>query len=171
MSVRVVQVDESEKDEPGVEKAVTTIAGRTIETYARLERVDDIDGKTTDGVVEIEMLVPVLDEDAGEDDAYVFNRAIIDLGHASLKKYLKAIEPFADRARMPLEEAVPEVKPAARRAPSTSSAAKNAQRKAWNHRAKEWFRKTGVEFNEHGRIPAHLEAIYVENHPKDPKPE
>lgn len=167
MSVRVVQVDESQKDEPGVQKAVTTIGDQTIETYARLERVDDLDGKTTEDVVEIEMLIPVEDED-GEEGDYIFNRAVIDLGAASLKKYLKAIEPFADKAR--LAPAQP-----AKAAPAASSGGRvrNPEITAWNHRAKEWLRKTGLgdEVKDRGRLPAKLESIYVKANPDDPKPE
>ncbi|MFD4474723.1 histone-like nucleoid-structuring protein Lsr2 [Streptomyces sp. NPDC058471] len=163
MSVRVVQVDESQKDEPGVEKAVTTIAGRSIETYARLERVDDIDGKTTENVVEIQILVPVEDEDSDDpDNLYVYNRAVIDMGEASLTKYLKAISTYADKARL---------LPAQVQSTSAPVKGNHPELTKWNRRAKDWLRQAGHDVKERGRIPSHLEEIYSKNHPNDPKPE
>lgn len=165
MAIRVVQVDESQKDEPGVEKAVTIIADQRVETYARLERVDDLDGKTTQNVVEIQLLVPVEDEDAdhGDENLYIYNRCVIDLGEASITKYLKAIAPFADKARvMPQQAAV---------APAASTAGRSPKLTEWNRRAKQWLRNAGHDVKERGRIPTNLEEIYIKNHPEDPKPE
>jgi len=161
MSIRVVQVDESQKDEPGVEKAVTIIAGQHVESYARLERVDDMDGKTTENVTEIQMLVPVEDEDADDENLYIYNRLVIDMGEATLAKYLKAIGPFADKAR---------VIPATTTAPTPSVGTKNRLAE-WNRRAKEWLRDAGHEVKTHGRLPKNLEEIYMRKHPEDPKPE
>ncbi|MFF5973763.1 histone-like nucleoid-structuring protein Lsr2 [Streptomyces sp. NPDC012769] len=166
MSVRVVQVDESQKDEPGVEKAVTTIGGQSIETYARLERVDDLDGKTTEKVVEIQMLVPVEDEDAESDEpAYIYNRVVLDLGPANLSKYLKAIAPYADKGRIQPQSS------AAVTAPPAAGRTTTPEISAWNKRAKEWLRGAGHKVADRGRIPTTLEEIYVKNHPDDPKPE
>lgn len=170
MSVRVVPVDESQKDQPGVEKAVTTIGGQTIESYARLERVDDVDGKTTDNVVEIEMLIPVEDEDSDDpDNLYIFNRALIDLGEANMIKYMKAIAPFADKARLapPQEQGT-----ATPSAPAKRSRAYHPKLTEWNRRVKKWLREEAGhdEVKDRGRVPAHLEEIYVKNHPDDPKP-
>lgn len=171
MSIRVVQVDESKKDEPGVEKAVTTIAGRSIETYARLERVDDMDGKTSENVVEIEILVPVEDEDAehGSDNLYIFNRAAIDLGEASLTKYLKLIGPYADKARL-LQPETPQAPPAKAKSKSGAKGG-HPELTEWNRRAKKWLSEAGHEVKERGRVPTHLEDIYIKHHPRDPKPE
>ncbi|MFE6223054.1 hypothetical protein [Streptomyces sp. NPDC057854] len=164
MAVRVVQVDESQKDEPGVEKATTTIGGLTLTTYARLERVDDIDNKTTENVVEVEMLIPVEDEDAEEDGpTFIFNRAVVDMGEATLRKYLKAIEPFAEKARLVVATPKPQAAP--------TGAARSRELTEWGHRAKKWLRGAGHEVKDRGRVPAHLEAIYVKNNPDDPKPE
>jgi len=166
MSIRVVQVDDSQKDEPGVQEAVTRIGDLVLTTYARLERVDDYDEKTSKDVVEIEMLIPVEDEDAdveAGDSPYIFNRAVIDLGPASLKAYRKAIEPFADKARL-----VPAAKSAASAAPRAS---RSTEVTDWNHRAKAWLRKAGHEVKDRGRVPANLEEIYIKNNPNDPKPE
>lgn len=163
MAVRAVQVDESEKGKPDVQEAVTKVGDLTLTTYVRIERVDDVDGKTTQGVTEIEMLIPVEDEDAEEGDSpYIYNRAVIDLGNVNLKKYLKAIEPFADKSRL-----VPAKAPM----PAPSGASRSKELTEWGHRAKKWLRKAGHEVKDRGRVPAHLEEIYVENNPEDPKPE
>ncbi|GHG09559.1 Lsr2 family protein [Streptomyces hydrogenans] len=167
MSIRVVQVDESQKDEPGVEEAVTTIGGLTLTTYARLERVDDYDEKTVEDVVEIRMLIPVEDEDADEDSGspYIFNTAVIDLGPASVKAYLKAIAPFADKARL-VTATSKSPAPAGR-----TSRGSSRELTEWGHRAKKWLRGAGHEVKDRGQVPRALEEIYVKNNPEDPKPE
>ncbi|WP_189952678.1 Lsr2 dimerization domain-containing protein [Streptomyces roseolus] len=148
-----------------MERATTTIGGLTLTTYARLERVDDIDGKTTENVVEVEMLIPVEDEDAEEDGpAYIFNRAVVDMGEATLKRYLKVIEPYAEKARLlPATPSTPQA--------ASTGASRSRELTEWGHRAKKWLRGAGHEVKDRGRVPAHLEAIYVKNNPNDPKPE
>ncbi|WP_432112891.1 hypothetical protein [Streptomyces sp. S1] len=171
MSVRVVQVDESQKDEPGVEEAVTTIAGHTIKTYARLERVDDYDGKTVEGVTEIEILVPVEDEDAEEEGVFVYNRVLVDLGKANFAKYIKAITPFVDKGRVaPAPTPAPEPSSAPRKSSRASGKAKGTELTEWSRRAKAWLRSNNYEVKDHGRIPNNLAETYVTHNPSDPKP-
>ncbi|MGW1076681.1 hypothetical protein [Streptomyces sp. NPDC002537] len=117
MAVKFVQVDESQKGEPGVEEAVTTtvVGGQTLttKTYGRLERHDDLDPSVTEDVFLTEILIPVMgteEYETGEMNedgtatlasrqCLTYERRELDLGAESLKKLHEALQPFADVSR------------------------------------------------------------------------
>ncbi|MEU4209436.1 hypothetical protein AB0F13_05420 [Streptomyces sp. NPDC026206] len=120
MAVKFVPVGEDQKDEPGVEEAVTTttIGGQTITTtsYGRLIRHDDLMPDTTEGVFSVELLVPEMgteEYETGEvhEDGTTpkialrpcvsYTRREVDLGQESFEKYLEVVKPFADASREP----------------------------------------------------------------------
>ncbi|MDX2689286.1 histone-like nucleoid-structuring protein Lsr2, partial [Streptomyces scabiei] len=155
MALRVTPVDASKKDEEGVEEAKTFIAGQTITTYARLERVDDLDGETTEDVQTVEFLL--WDDTEGK----VIERREIDLCAENRKKFVEAMRPYVDASREVTQPAT---------APKQSTGTSAAQSQ-WLQRAKEWLRNAGHEVKDRGRVPQNLIDIYLKNNPNDPRPE
>ncbi|GAA0447057.1 hypothetical protein ACFQ2B_06650 [Streptomyces stramineus] len=117
MAVKFVQVEEAQKDEPGVEEAVTTtvIGGQTITTttYGRLIQHDDLKPDVTEDVLLVEVLIPVMSTEEyetgemNEDGSpaiavkpcLVYERRELDMGPETLKEYLEALQPYAAVSR------------------------------------------------------------------------
>ncbi|MFE6739872.1 hypothetical protein [Streptomyces tubercidicus] len=134
MAKRFEPVDESQKDEEGVQEAESriTVNGQEIvtKTYGRVVTHDDMDHSITEDVFTVKLQVPVLENveyETGElnDDGTkklglreeLFHVEYkIDLGKESLAKYKEALQPFFARA-----EKVEEPKPKKRGRPRSSS--------------------------------------------------
>ncbi|MEX2980829.1 hypothetical protein [Streptomyces sp. C36] len=113
MAVKFEQVDESVKDEPGVEPVLVPLGEQEITTYWRKMRHDDLNPEVTDGVYTVEILVPVMSteeyetgeelEDGSQEIAtrpcLTHERREVDLGKESLEKYFEALAPFIAVAR------------------------------------------------------------------------
>ncbi|MFF5125752.1 hypothetical protein ACFY41_02265 [Streptomyces syringium] len=117
MAVKFVQVDESEKGEPGVEEAVTTtvVGGQTLTTttYGRLLQHDDLKPDVTEGVFSVELLVAAKgteEYDTGEQNedgspkiamrpCVIYERREVDMGEETFKEYLEALQPYVAASR------------------------------------------------------------------------
>ncbi|MER7987751.1 hypothetical protein ABTY53_19530 [Streptomyces noursei] len=122
-----IQVDESQKNEPGVQEVITPVpVGSEVvkkATYWRSILQDDLDPQATDGVTTVKLAVPALVEEeyeTGETNedgtAKLGVRQVrdtqwyeIDLSEANVAALQEAVKPFTDVART-IE--APTVKPA-----------------------------------------------------------
>lgn len=174
MATNANQVDASRKDEPGVKEVKTNIPGvGDVTAYFLVEKVDDVDTKTTEDVETLKLSVPVEDfeeveetDDEGnvkEDDEgnpvmkkERFFKVVhyeVDMGKASREKLEKALVPFLKNAR---EAQAPVI----RGSQGTLTAAKSGS----SHdlaAIREWAKNAGHEVAEKGRIAAKvIEAYY-----------
>ncbi|MFI0207070.1 MULTISPECIES: histone-like nucleoid-structuring protein Lsr2 [Streptomyces] len=152
VAVKLIPVGESGKDEPGVHEAVTEIAGQRIVTYARLEKVDDLDGESIENVETYRFSAF---DDEGEQTFHE-----IDLSPEGLERFREALKPYVHVSR----EALPN-------ASSTQKTLTSAGKGEWLKRCRAWLKEAGEEVGEKGRIPNSLQEKYVSAHPDDPKPE
>ncbi|MFI9203155.1 hypothetical protein [Streptomyces sp. NPDC053048] len=119
MALKFEQVDESVKDEPGVEPVPVPLGGQEITTYWRKMRHDDLNPEVTEDVFTVEILVPVMsteEYETGEEHedgsqkiatrpCVTHERREVDLGKESFAKLVEALQPFAAASREP--QAVP----------------------------------------------------------------
>jgi hypothetical protein len=110
--VQTVQVDKSQKDEPGVQETTVPVVidGQTVQvkTYVLPLLQDDLDPSVKENVHSVKILVPVWAEEEyktgeqnedGSDTIAVrpylkMEPRVVDLGPDSLKKLQEALEPF-----------------------------------------------------------------------------
>lgn len=154
MATKLIQVSESEKNEPGVHEAVTEIAGQRLITYARLERVDDLDGETTKDVETFRFV-------AFDDDGEQMTREI-DLSPESLEKFRDALKPFVSVSREDTSST---------HLGSAQRTLTSAGKSEWMKRCRTWLKENGEEIGDKGRIPNSLQEKYLSANPNDPKPE
>lgn len=169
MATKAEPVGSDQAGKPGVQEITTTIPGvGQVKAYFQVSTVDDWDGKTTEEVETFRFAVPKLVEQeqqvVGEDGEYATEEDgsakletvqvwktvayEIDLGEASLEKFLKAVTPYADKAR---EVFAPVVATPVKQA-STSSHDLNAIRA--------WARDAGHDVKDKGRIAANIITAY-----------
>ncbi|MEU8584330.1 hypothetical protein ACX9I7_23770 [Streptomyces sp. L500] len=113
MAVKFEQVEESEKEAPGVEPVSVPVGGQEITTYWRRIFHDDLNPEVTEDVYTVEILAPVLGTEEYETDelnedgshklatrpCVTHERREVDLGKESLEKLLEAMKPFLDASR------------------------------------------------------------------------
>ncbi|MFE0525842.1 histone-like nucleoid-structuring protein Lsr2 [Streptomyces sp. NPDC058954] len=143
----------AEKEESGVHEAVTEIAGQRIITYARLEKVDDLDGET---VKDVETYRFSAFDDEGEQTYHE-----IDLSPESLEKFRDVLKPYVSASR----EAAPVS------VGTTQKTLASGAKSEWLKRCRAWLKENNEEIGDKGRIPNSLQDKYVSAHPEDPKPE
>lgn len=127
MGIKPIQVDESKKDDPDVQKTTVpvTVGGSTVEvtTYMRLELFDDLDPAIkTDIMPDVQFLYPSWGEleyttgkqnADGSDEIAVrrylkLERRTVDLGPDSVARLQEALQPFMDVSAPVKEPEVPE---------------------------------------------------------------
>ncbi|MFI9490498.1 histone-like nucleoid-structuring protein Lsr2 [Streptomyces halstedii] len=169
MATKAEPVGSDQAGKPGVQEITTTIPGvGPVKAYFQVSTVDDFDGKTTEDVETYRFSIPRLIEKeqqaVGEDGEYATEEDgspkletvkvwktvayEIDLGEASREKFLKAIEPYADKAR---EVAAPVVATPVKQT-STSAHDLNAIRS--------WAKSAGHDVKEKGRIAGNIITAY-----------
>jgi hypothetical protein len=183
MATRAIPVTEDQKNEPGVMEAVTTVGDLVLKSYVKVEKVDDLDAKVTEGVETVQFAIPIEETEEveakdntgatiiGKDEQPVMHtvtfwatrRLEIDLGKVNRDKLATALKRFADVGR---EAPVPV--PTQPRLPGRSSA--SAARGEWLDRARTWLRSAGHEVADRGRLSEKLKEIYAKNNPNDPEP-
>lgn len=115
MATKFEQVDEAEKDAPGVEPVAVPVGGQEITTYWRKIHHDDLNPAVTEDVFTVEILVPVVGTEeyetgeTNEDGSLVLatrpcvshERREVDLGKESMDKFMEALKPFLAVSREP----------------------------------------------------------------------
>lgn len=185
MATNPIPVTADQKGEPGVVETVTHVPGvGNMTIYVKVEKVDDVDSKTTEGVetysfsmpVEDEAEVEVLDAEGepvkNEDGSTKlttekFWKTVhyeVDMSPANRDKLLKALAPFQKNAR---EKAAPVVS-----APSRSYTAPTLPDGVDTATVRKWAVDNNVQvdgkgINEKGRVPQAFIDKYMEAHKKD----
>ena len=183
MATNATPVTAAEKDQPGVIETKTFVEGvGDLSVYVKVEKVDDVDSKTTEDVETLKLSVPVeayeeveeTDEEGNtkEDDEgnpvmkkERFFKVVhyeLDMGKASRDKLEKALAPFLKNAR---EVQAPVVRPSQ----GTLTAAKSSSPHDLAA-IREWAKGAGHEVKEKGRIAANIIAAYYKSTGK-PNPE
>ncbi|MCC3778769.1 hypothetical protein [Streptomyces sp. UNOB3_S3] len=113
MAVKFEQVEDSEKEAPGVEPVAVPVGGQEITTYWRRIFHDDLNPEVTEDVFTVEILAPVMSteeyetDEQNEDGSFklatrpcmTHERREVDLGKESMEKLLEALKPFLDASR------------------------------------------------------------------------
>lgn len=152
MAVKLIPVSESEKDKPGVHEAVTEIAGHTVVTYARLEKVDDLNSETTENVETYRFSAF---DDEGEQTFHE-----IDLSPESLEKFREVLKPYVAVSREAVTTGT-----------VTQKTLTSTGKSEWLKRCRAWLKEKGEEIGDKGRISNDLQEKYLSANPTDPKPE
>ncbi|WP_328691409.1 Lsr2 family protein [Streptomyces phaeochromogenes] len=182
MATNAVPVNADQKEEEGVKAVEANVPGvGPVMTYFKVSTVDDVDGKTTEGIETLRLSVPVqVDEEVpsiGEDgeeekdaegnvkmvtETYFKNVYYeLDMGKASRDKLEKALLPFLKNAR---EVAAPATRTGYQAQTLPSGVDTTAVRK-WAQA--EDIKIDGKPVNEKGRVPASFIEAYEKAHKKD----
>lgn len=180
MATNAVPVSADQKDEPGVQAVKVNVPGvGEIDTFIKVEHVDDVDGKTTEGVETYSFSLPVEAEEEveviGEDGEPVKNEDgstklkvekffktvhyEVDMAPASRDKLIKALAPFVKNAR---EKAAPVVSRGGYKPQTLPSGVDTAAVRKWAQEND--IKVEGKLINEKGRVPQSFIDLYQKEH-------
>lgn len=177
MVTKATPVTEAEKDEPNVQGVLINVPGvdGPIRGYVRVEQVDDLTGKPTEGIETVRLMVPLKVEKRAESpsdktETIEYEEFEIDLSPASFDRLTNVLEPFKAKARA-VERKPVTTSSTAKRSVSKSS---NPARTLWTQRARTWLEanrpKTGVKTTDRGRLKEDHQELYLAFNPDDPRP-
>lgn len=171
MANKTTPVTEADKDKPGVFHTTAEVPGvGTVDLYVKVERVDDVDGTTTEDVQTLRFAVPVWvepEEDSEEDSEghWSLGHKEIHLGKAQRDNLAEALESFVKVSRDYTPTAV---------ATQPLITASNPALSEWLRRVRKWLEENraelGIKSSSRGRLKAEYQEIYVKDNPDDPRP-
>jgi len=180
MATNAVPVTADQKDEEGVQETKTFVPGvGNLTVYVKVEKVDDVDEKTTKDVETYTFSMPVEEEEEveviGEDGEPVKNEDgstklktekfwktvhyEVDLSPANREKLLKALAPFQKNAR---EKEVPVVRAGGYKPQTLPSGVDTAAVRRWAQAND--IKVDGKPINEKGRVPQSFIDLYEKEH-------
>lgn len=151
MAIKSIQVDESQANEPGVQKKLLPVEGaEPLPVYVKVMSVDDLTKSVTDDVQTLTyarpMWVEATDDSEGYWDVEVRD---IDLGKKNRDAFLKALEKFDEVSR-----------PVVKKATAKKTTKRTSESREEAAKVREWAQELGLEVSDRGRIPENIVNAY-----------